>query len=514
MVKLTENDKTLVVPAGLGNLRQSSGSGGSGMTPQEVQSMIDESIDEYDTEIQVDLEEIRGAVSGNSEDISTLSATTEEISQQIGSLSGLTADIAAISGQTTENTQDIGILSGTTSALTSSVDNLAGAVTALTEGVESLSGQTTANTQNIEAVSGAVETLSGSLSGYTTTDTFNSGISGLTGQISGVSGQVTELSGVTGNIESNLGTLSGATEAIGQAVSAKQDALTAGNGIDISGATVSVKAGEGLGFSGDTLVVSGGSSNSQVFYIDDIYGTYQDLATLLFSYWDSQNQIMSSAYTAADIHIYMWMGQDFQGAFASDFKGYIEVFPDSVWEEDGIYTMNLTSVFSHSTTAYAFKYGITQAGESRGNWLEPVFNFSFNQYITYVRFGNDGRGYLTYDADNDRFEYDSGYVATGDTSNACEDLVDWLLTKQGIVDGGLVFDFICVQNLNKFFVTSNGETKTYTHPTIGFKELSSPYTIGDYEFGYEITYGYTDWVLKIDMSEGHNVGANLRISAV
>ena len=502
MVIHSRDDKKLVLPSSLGNFGGSTSTGGSGMTPEEVQGMIDTSIDEYDTEIQVDLEDLSERISGNTDNIAELSGATVALKEQVDgiSLSGVTQDIQDLSGVTDGLSDSVSSLSGTTSALTASVDNLAGAVTALTEGVESLSGQTTANTQNIETVSGAVETLSASLSGYTTTDSFNSGISGLTGQISGVSEDVTALSAATVEIE--------------QAVSGKQDALTAGNGIDISGATVSVKAGEGLGFSGDTLVVSGSSSNSQVFYIDDIYGTYQDLATLLFSYWDSTNEVMSSAYTAADIHIYMWMGQDFQGAFTSDFKGYIEVLPDSVREEDGIYIMNLTAVLSHSTTAYAFKYGITQAGESRGNWIEPVFNFSFNQYITYVRFGNDSRGYLTYDADNDRFEYDSGYVATGDTSNACEDLVDWLLTKQGIVDGVLVFDYICVQNLNKFFVTSNGETKTYTHPTIGFKELSSPYTIGDYEFGYEITYGYTDWVLKIDMSEGHNVGANLRISAV
>ena len=523
MVKLTENDKTLVIPAGLGNIRQSSGSGGSGMTPQEVQSMIDESIDEYDTEIQVDLEDIRDAVSGNSEDISTLSATTEEISQQIGSLSGLTADIAAISGQTTANTQDIGILSGTTSALTSSVDNLAGAVTALTEGVESLSGQTTANTQNIEAVSGAVETLSGSLSGYTTTDTLNQAISGLTGdlsgvtetlsqQISGVSADVSELSGVTANIESGLNTLSGATEALEQAVSGKQDTLSAGNGIEISGATISVKAGEGLGFSGDTLVVSGGTGGGQVFYIDNIYENHLDLANLLFSYWDNVNGVISSAYPADDIHIFMWLGQNFQGAFDMPTKGYIELFPDSVYEEDGFNIMRLTGVYVSNNTAYTFKYGLLNNGDSRSNWTEPVFNFSFSNYISYCRFGNDGRGYLTYDADNDRFEYDSAYVTTGDTSNACPDLVDWLLTKQGLIDGGLIFDYICVQNLNKFFVVENGETKTYTHPSLGWKELSSPYTIGDYTFGYEVTYKYSDWVLKIDVSEGNNVGANVRIS--
>ena len=270
MIKLTDKDKTLVVPAGLGNFGQSSGSGG-GVTPEEAAQIASavtaEALEEYDTELQVDLEEIREAVSantgtlldlsqiavmtvadrvalfdeiyekaasgekvyikglvqeetirtailplvsyrpetnpilhqggylyfaakgdtdniyfhvalssegaidptsstfikrniytlptassevkggvkvgsgllmtqdtlsldttgivtdgdlapfivqlsGNTQDIATLSGVTETMSQQIGSLSGLTDDIAAVSGQTTANTQDIGILSG------------------------------------------------------------------------------------------------------------------------------------------------------------------------------------------------------------------------------------------------------------------------------------------------------------------------------------------------------------------------------------------------------------------
>ena len=642
MVTYDKQDKNLVIPTALGNFSKAGGGSGSGMTPEEVQGMIDTSIEEYDTEIQVDLEDIRDNVSGNTEDIATISGTTGALGEMVASLSAKTketfyfdvasyfdmgyddrrdyfdlvyakveqgAEIFALGVAEGDNqtvriplikykaetdpsthtggwlyfsakapqynnntnlyfsfsTSSVGNISGLNSSglfasqtiytlpssVTDGIEALSGATSALTEGLDNVYGQTTANTQDIESVSGAVETLSQSLSGYTTTDTFNEGISGLTGQISGVSEDVEELSGKTAEVYDAIfyedeGETYSQIDDLWDALGDKQDTLEFASGVTNNEGTVRVvpghalkigesgrveinfgkgvqyggdnelelNIGEGLGFSGDTLVVSGGSSNSQAFYIDDIYGTYSDLADLLFSYWDSTNGVMSSAYTAADIHIYMWMGQDFQGAFASEFKGYIEVFPDSVYEEDGVYTMNLTAVLSHSTTAYAFKYGLCEDGSSKGNWLEPVFNFSFSQYISYVRFGNNDRGYLTYDADNDRFEYDSGYVATGDTSNACEDLVDWLLTKQGIVDGELVFDYICVQNLNKFFVTSNGETRTYTHPTIGFRELSSPYTIGDYEFGYEITYVYTDWVLKIDMSEGHNVGANVRISAV
>lgn len=68
MIKLTDKDKTLVVPAGLGNFGQSSGSGG-GVTPEEAAQIASavtaEALEEYDTELQVDLEEIREAVSAN-----------------------------------------------------------------------------------------------------------------------------------------------------------------------------------------------------------------------------------------------------------------------------------------------------------------------------------------------------------------------------------------------------------------------------------------------------------------
>lgn len=68
MIKYTKDDKTLVIPSGLGFGGQGSGSGG-GVTPQqaaEIASAVTEAaIDEYDTEIQVDLEELRDAISAS-----------------------------------------------------------------------------------------------------------------------------------------------------------------------------------------------------------------------------------------------------------------------------------------------------------------------------------------------------------------------------------------------------------------------------------------------------------------
>lgn len=177
MITFEKNEKNLTIPSALGNFGNTGGSGG-GVTPEEVEGMIESAITEYDAEVQVDLEDIRENVSGNTGSIAELSAFTETLAF---SVSEQGQDVEQLSGATET-------LFGSVSALTGSVDNLAGATTALTQGLE---------------------------------------------------------------------TLSGATVAVEQAVAGKQDALSAGNGIEISGATVSVKAGEGLGFSGDTLVVSG-----------------------------------------------------------------------------------------------------------------------------------------------------------------------------------------------------------------------------------------------------------------
>ncbi len=502
--------------------------------------------------------------SANTENIATLSAATEAISESLGNYA-TTADTnelaTAISGVSESlanyaTTATTDALSAVTSGLAADISTLSGATSALTESVSALTANDNIAFFNLikdygnsneelarlyddmDAANTAGKTVV-ALSNFATGDTTNAAVfatfrkdmnGGFYGDGSGVHYNGTTYIAARAipifrrddyyNVIkkdghfyfSDMGTIAPYT--LPTAAANTKGGVKVGSGLTMNGEVMSVNIGEGLAFSGDTLVVSGGTGGGQVFYIDNIYENHQDLATLLFGYWDWNNGMISSAYPADDLHIYMWMGQDFQGAFDMPTKGYVELFPDSVYEEDGMYFMNLTGVYVHENTAYTFKYGLASNGDSRGNWTEPVFNFSFGNYISYCRFGNDGRGYLTYDADNDRFEYDSAYVTTGDTSNACPDLVDWLLTKQGLIDGGLVFDYICVQNLNKFFVVSGGATHTYTHPAIGFVELASPYTIGDYTFGYEITYKYSDWEMKIDVSEGNNVGANIRITAL
>lgn len=303
MVVFTRDDKDLSIPSSLGNFNNAGGGSGSGMTPEEVQGMIDTSIEEYDTEIQVDLEDIRENVSGNTEDIATISGTTGALGEMVASLSG------------------------TTSSLASSVDSLAGAVTGLTEGFENLSGATAGISGNLNALSGAVETLSESLSGYTTTDTFNQAISGVSADVEEVSGKTQEVYDAI--FYEDEGETYSQIDDLWDAVDGKQDALSfqsglteeegvvritpPGRGISLSeggrlqlnmgsGVTIgdnnelNVKIGEGLGFSGDTLVVSGISGGGSDYVIVDDLEDIEEPYEGLIAYVRSTSSLTEYSY--------------------------------------------------------------------------------------------------------------------------------------------------------------------------------------------------------------------------
>lgn len=198
MIKLTDKDKTLVIPSGLGFGGQSSGSGG-GVTPEEAAEIASavtaEALDEYDTELQVDLEEIREAVSANTQDIAILS--------------GLSTDIAAISGQTTANTQDIGILSGVTEDLQGGLSNLETFVQGDLQGAIAAAGglAESANTK-VDALSAVTSALTQTVAGKQDALTAGNGISILGTTISvkagdglGFSGDTLVVSGGTGGVQ-------------------------------------------------------------------------------------------------------------------------------------------------------------------------------------------------------------------------------------------------------------------------------------------------------------------------
>lgn len=194
MIIKDRNTKDLVIPKSLGNF--GGGSEGGGVTPEEVEqiasAITENAIDEYDTELQVDLDDMKEAISGNT--------------QSIEELSGLTDDVAAISAKTEENVQSIEDLSGATSAITESIGVLSAATSANTEAIEALSGvtdeiaalsaQTSANTEAIEALSGVSDDIA-ALSAQTSANTAN--IEALSAQTSANTAAIQELSGKTGD---------------------------------------------------------------------------------------------------------------------------------------------------------------------------------------------------------------------------------------------------------------------------------------------------------------------------
>lgn len=164
MVSFEKQDKKLVVPSALGNFGNAGGGSGSGMTPAEVQELIDASIETYDTEVQVDLEDIRENVSGNTDDIAELSASTVSLEQRVDaiSLSGITSEISALSGTVSTLESGLDTLSGTTGNISSNVNTLSAATDNIRTNVENLSGATGAISGGLAALSGSVETLSAS----------------------------------------------------------------------------------------------------------------------------------------------------------------------------------------------------------------------------------------------------------------------------------------------------------------------------------------------------------------
>lgn len=301
-------------------------------------------------------------------------------------------------------------------------------------------------------------------------------------------------------------------------VSGKQDTLTAGNGIDISGTTVSVKAGEGLGFSGDTLVVSGTSSNTKVVMLNKLsQQECLDLYNELSSLYDYNANGWSSAYTE-DMY-----------AFYLDLRSYADQeLAQTADRYEGFYPMECCRMHPTDYGGAAFFTGVEQDRQGNGQLIciRFVIDYEGNvdgpstwwnnppsdiPSIGPVSFGNDGRGGLTFDADNDQFLYDNGTVATGDTSNYVEDIIDFaylssLFNRDGKFDG---FRFLI--NSHVLNVQSNGETHYYAQPSLAKKPITG-YTIGDYTFVWEFTFKYIDYVLKIDAPDGTNIGANLRIT--
>lgn len=482
---------------------------------------------------------ISGNVTANTADIATLSAATSGVASDIVALSGVTS---GLSGQIGELSTNITALSGDTSALTASIsalmanDNIA--FFNLIKDYGNTSEELARLYDDMDAANTAGKTVV-ALSNFATGDTFNASVfatfrkddnGGFYGAGSGVHYNGTTYIAARAlpifrrddyyNVIKkdghfyfkDMGTIEPYT--LPTAAANTKGGVKVGSGLTVNSETMSVKIGDGLAFSGDTLIVSGISGGGNVFVIYDVWAQNTQLADFLFQY--ANNGSISSGFPE-DTRILLWLGQDFQGAFDPHSQGFVELYPSEFKDVEGTDVFFLGGVYATSDTdAYAVRVGYTAQGYSSNNWVERIRQDIAVYKPAFVRFGNDERGYLIYDADNDRFEYNNGYVATGDTSTVCPDLIDKMFTNF-IFDGGDIWtgsEYLYPLNTNKFYVTQNGETTTYAAPRIKRKQLASTVTIDGVNFDWEITYDYGDWILTAYYAGNDgNDAANLRITS-
>jgi hypothetical protein len=457
MIKYTIDDKTLVIPSGLGFGGQSSGSGG--VTPEEAAQIASavtaEALYEYDTELQVDLEEIREAVSANTGtllDLSQIAVMTvadrvalfDEIYDKAAS--GEKVYIKGLVQEETIRTAILPLVSYRPEtnpilhqggylyfAAKGDTDNIYFHVALSSEGAIDPTSSTfikrniyTLPTASSE-VKGGVKVGSGLLMTQETLSLDTTGIvtdgdlAPFIVQLSGNTEDISELSGVTGELQgglSNLETfvqgdlqdaiaevggladsantkveaLSAVTSALTQTVAGKQDALTAGNGIDLSGSTISVKIGDGLGFSGDTLVVSGGtSSNTKVVMLNDL--TEQERVALyneLSSLYDYNANGWTSAYTE-DMYAFYLDLRTFQQQDAAQtidkYEGFFPMQCDRMHPSDYGGAAFFTGV-QHSREGngqlICIRFVITSDGQVDGpsTWINtPSQSPEYNRYL-------------------------------------------------------------------------------------------------------------------------------------
>lgn len=317
MIKYTNEDKTLTVPSGLGNFAMNGGGGGD-VTRQDVINIVDSAITEYDTEIQVDLEDIRENVSGNTDNIEALSATTENMAQSIGAI----------------NT-NIEALSAVTDNMASNVEALSAATGNIQSNVESISGQTSANTAHIETISAATEALSA-----TTEDIYNeifyedggerySYIADLQDAMEGKQDTLEAGSGIS--INDNVVSLNPPGRGISLSEGGRLQ-INAGSGLTVDGDNnLSVEIGNGLAFSGNTLVVSGGSQGESNYVIVD------DLGDIDEPYEGLMARVRLQSAVTSNIKIYIADPQSWQGWDGDRPEGYIGQFTDGQNEALALY---------------------------------------------------------------------------------------------------------------------------------------------------------------------------------
>ena len=256
--------------------------------------------------------------------------------------------------------------------------------------------------------------------------------------------------------------------------------------------------------------------------------SYSNLVPSAFTKWNYTHTVvcMNNLYTPIANPVYDWDEVNFVEsadtvAFIDKVNSYTErgIYPHIY--KDGhfysladkgsdmisfqtIYYYNMISNITFSKTTHD-----DNGFNSAGIRVDDTSFYSPPSECYNVGFGNDEKGGLTYDAENDYFTFDNNTIATGDTTDPYEDLADYnlivngLFTRNGMFEGGHVI------NSHTLEVVSGNSTTYYSCPTISKKAIT-PYTVDDRELSIEVTFYYTEWTLKMDIGEG-NIGANLRI---
>lgn len=256
-----------------------------------------------------------------------------------------------------------------------------------------------------------------------------------------------------------------------------------------------------------------------IFTIYDTYANNAALANFLFQYWDENGLYgqLSSGYPKESTHIYLWLGQDFQGAFYQSGFGFVELQPQVFSDEEGMVVF-LTGVFGDKDmNAYLYRQGYRQNGDAYGCYLQMIGEPPVVPQVASVAFGNGDIGGLSYNTSTGLFTLGGVDYASGDTTTPVQDVYDYqfvvngLLTRAGEYSDDYGNVYRCI-NAHTLIISDNGEDFTLTSPSISMKGITS-YTVDDIEFNRELTFNYGDWKLIMDVAES-NVGINLRVQHI
>lgn len=494
MVIKDKDTKNLVVPASLGNFGNAGG-GEGGITPEEAaeiaSAITENALDEYDTELQVDLEDMREAISANT--------------QSIEDLSGATGDISAISAQTSANTAAIQELSGQTGDYVV-VDQLSD-ISDPYEGMMAYSKYKTLNGWAIDGSSiseGYVALVHYDGTAGNQTEIYRSGTDFYWNWDNSQTGW-TQDQNIWYKIDSENAIFYAACEDPNAYIELSAGVTTASTSTQIDVNKLFMYDG--------TEWNEFGGGGERIFNIYDTQANNAELANFLFQYWDENGSgQLSSGYPKESTHIYLWLGQDFQGAFTSAGYGFVELQPQVFMDDEGPIVI-LTGVFGDDhMNGYIYRQGYRQNGDAYACYVRMIGDNI--PRILSVSFGNDDIGGLSYDGSTGLFTLGGNTYASGDTTTPVQDVYDYnlvvngLLTRSGRYVDGDNSEIICI-NVHTFTITRNGVERTVSSPSIQMESIT-PYTVDDIEFNRKLIFEYPTFLLTMDVAES-NVGINLRV---